>query len=526
MSETRPKLKIKPGGSSIQQEPVATPSLTTLSTSTPKITLKFGGKKSPQTPVPQSQPEAATSALSSTKPKSVRKPKPTPKKRALEADPSDNEDEEDAASSQPQIKRIKLKARAPSLPMLHLKTRGKPPKRPRGVGYDSEASDRENDPTISESIILRMAPGPDCDTLSQAIAENNIGSRKSGGVDVRIRFLRTDCRRSVVTINGRHYAACMVDLPCIIEAMKSWFPKSGWIKSADICQMLIVLGPIKVEEEAMTYPLPGVGKGELDEKTWQYAHGVTPPMRWVRKRRFRKRISVRTVMEVEAVVEALLRADAEAEGDAKFELIDERKLESESDDEELYDEHEQDAEGDEDLDQSQYIQTVEGVAEPEKDEEEAAARLAAEMEAGMMDDLDEDTNAPETLTSAPPVDSPAALNDTATPPSTTETPVAGFTPSADATPAGAVDTSSAAEDESEEESDEDEDVDEDQLEKQQEKQRQQEEIDDLEDAIKGVQEQLAKQANPLLRKRLGDKIRDLQRDLEVKRGGGEEGGEE
>jgi TATA-binding protein-associated factor Taf7 len=32
-----------------------------------------------------------------------------------------------------------------------------------------------------------------------------------------------------------------VDLPCIVEGMKSW-DRRGWYKSADICQMLLVLG--------------------------------------------------------------------------------------------------------------------------------------------------------------------------------------------------------------------------------------------------------------------------------------------
>ncbi|KAK4692566.1 transcription initiation factor TFIID subunit 7, partial [Lecanoromycetidae sp. Uapishka_2] len=532
MSEKRPSLKLKLGTSSIKQEPIETPILATPSTSTPKIKLKFGANKSLQAPALISEPDTSTPVPISTKPKPVRKPKPTPKKRALEAESSDNEDEENAISgptSQPQIKKIKLTTKG-SMPRLQIHAKGKIPKRPRGVGYDSEADDREADPMISESLILRMAPGPDCDTLRKAISENNIGSRKTGGVDVRIRFLRTDCRRAVVTVNGHHYAACMVDLPCIIEAMKSWFPKNGWIKSADICQMLIVMGPIKTEDEAMTYPLPGVVKGELDEQTWQYAHGLTPPLRWVRKRRFRHRISVRTVMQVEEEVERLLRADEEAEGESKFELIDEHKYEDESGSGE-YDDGEQDAEGeDEDIDQSQYIQTIEGEVQPEEDEEEAAARLAAEMEAGMMDDFDDDPAAnglaQDTITSAGPIsDSPAGL-DTGTPPSTAETP-AGLTPSAAATPAGAADTSSAADDdESEEESDEDEEVDEDQLEKQQDLQRQREEIADLEAAIKAVQDQLAKQGNPLLRKRLLDKMKDLQRDLELKIGAVGEGREQ
>ena len=44
-----------------------------------------------------------------------------------------------------------------------------------------------------------------------------------------------------------------------------------------------------------------------------YQHGLTPPLKHVRKRRFRKKLSKRAIEEVEQEVERLLEVDAQAE---------------------------------------------------------------------------------------------------------------------------------------------------------------------------------------------------------------------
>ena len=398
---------------------------------------------------------------------------------------------------------------------LRIKGKGKIPHRPRGVGYDSEASDREKDPVITESIVLRMAPGADCDYLREAVSQGNFSRQ-----DLQICFL-SGGRRAIVKVKGSGYAAILVDLPCIIEAMKSWFPKTGWIKSADICQMLMVLGPIKRDDEAVAYPLP-TGKGELDEKTWQWAHGLTPPMHWVRKRRFRKRISVRTVMEVEAEVEEMLRRDEECIGEPRIEVIDQRAdrgSEEGGPSEDAYgdeDDGDEDAEGDLDADGLQRegetpMETIEGTVE---DEEAEHARMAELFERQMMATADE-TADPLTSSAGPSFESPSQIQNFSTPPSQTATPSAMDTPRT----TGAVDTSSAAEDEEEEESsdaDEDDGDDEEKAERAQEMQKLREEVEDLEQAIKGEQGKMAGTQNKLLRTRLADKIRGLQGDLELK----------
>jgi transcription initiation factor TFIID subunit 7 len=323
------KLKLNIG-SSINQAPSA--STPTPSTATPggtKFKLKFNNKAStPSTPAPTPADEAPKPK----KTKAGRAPKPSAKvveSRKRSKEDSDAEDE-DGGTIQVQrpAKKIKLQLnpsgpKTPITPsgqlLLKAKVRGKPPKRTLGEGYDSEASDRELDPTIEEEFILRMMPGDDCDYLRQAIADKKIGLPKGPphyGADVYLKFYNGDGRRASVTIRGKAYAATLVDLPCVIEGMKSW-DKRGWWKSADICQMLWVFAEIKNEAEAKTIPLPSI----VDPVTYQYPHGLTPPMHFARKRRFRKRVHKSQIEAVEAAVDRLLQADAEAES-STYMIID------------------------------------------------------------------------------------------------------------------------------------------------------------------------------------------------------------
>ena len=505
----RPSLKLKFGSSAPKTEASPTPQSAT--TSTPKLKLKFGSTS--HSPAPQVTPNDPTSSFASAGPKTAaktpRKSKPTPKKRALQVENDEDEDgEEPRPAPGPAIKKIKLNTRAPVAPLVKLKTKGKVPKRPNGVGYDSEADDRELDPTLSEGFILRMQSGEDCDIIRKAAAEGNFG-RKAGGADVRMRFLTSDGRRAAVSVNGRHYAALLVDLPCVIETMKNWEKKGPCIKSMDVCQMLVVMGQIKEEEDALLYPIPSGkgelnGRGELDEKTLQWASGITPPLHKVRTRRFRKRISVRDVMEVEAEVEALLRQDEQAEGEPLLELIDENELRERRDREngesDEVSEDEEDAEG-EDYDDEQGGHINSAADGQDVDHDAMAEELEAAMAAASGD-----TDLP----SAPPLDTPT--QDAASTPAS---------PSANLAPLSAAGTPGAATTSADDASDEDDDssdasVDEDALERQQERQRQREDIADLEAAIRQEQAKADSMGNALLRKKLLDKIRSLQGDLELK----------
>jgi len=340
-----------------------------------------------------------------------------------------------------------------------------------------------------------MMPGEDCDYLRKAIEERKIGVPvREGGAEVGMRFFRSDGRRAVVNIKGTYYAAALVDLPCIVETMKSW-DKRGWWKSADICQMLYVFRKVKQEDDARHCSLPA----EVNEKTWLWPHGLTPPMYNVRKRRFRKRVGHRTIEACEAEVERLLEQDRKCTdmgGTVEDVIVDPRQEEPENEEVEYDDE--QDAEG-------------------EPDEEGADQ---TDLFASLAEMLDREETAPEistvdqtTIAAAPDVPTPTveaevmeALEETMV----TDIEATGIT---------------EGEDEEEEESDEDEDdedaeddeEDDDARAKVQELAQQREEVEYLEKELAMQREAYTKQANPLLKRRLADKLKNLEADLQIKK---------
>lgn len=418
-------------------------------------------------------------------------------------DTTDDGVEESPASKKPtQLKLLANKGKTngnnknvPQTPLsathtrLKIKAKGKPPKRPLGVGYDSEDDDAEEDPSIEENLILRMQPGPDCDYLRHAIENRMIGvPRHQGGADVFMRFFKH--RRAVISIQGRHYAAVIVDLPCIIESMKS-FDKKGWVKSADICQMLLVYRVVESETAAADCPLPS----SVNTETWQWPHGLTPPMHNVRKRRFRKRVSYRTIEEAEDEVQKLLDADRRCEaagGVTHAEVVDMDEAGTNLGD---FDEEDMDAVGEVDYDEEGEDDEEDDDGDDDDEEEDAeamAARMALEL--GAADDsIMAEVSTP--ASAGAPVDTSSAAP----------------TPAA-AAPAGASGEESD-EDESEEESDEAEE-DEGARERMQMLQQQREEIEHLKSQIEQTRAQAT--PHPLIQQRAQKRIETLQKELDNK----------
>lgn len=398
------------------------------------------------------------------------------------------------------------KGRQPSAPVLRrLNVKGRVPDRAPGNAYDSEDSDRERDPATEQQLILRMEPGEDADYLRDAIANKTIGVPvRDGGADVMLRFVERELRRAVVTVKGRMYAAALVDLPCIVETMKSW-DKKGWWKVADIHQMLLVIGRCSNDEEAKNMPLP---RGAINPTNYQYAHGLTPPMHWVRKRRFRKRLIYKDTANIEEEVQKLLEEDERVErdgGEASFEIHNHDSIERSVEPEAYFDD---DAEDD-------AISTIESGYDHEQVEMDDA-----EAEAQLQNMFDEDNEAAESqlVASDNITTSPANLADA----SASFAQVQAGMESAAATPAGA-ETSAQSSDEDESDEDEDEDgpdvVDEDATAKAQEVQQQMEEIRDLESEVEFQRKKLAGQKNQLLRERAMKQLRSLEEDLRIKKGG-------
>lgn len=179
-------------------------------------------------------------------------------------------------------------------------------------GYDREL-DSEDDETgeglaFEEQLIFRMPEGPECDKLREAIQKRQLGD------DVWFKF--KDSRRAVVHVGDSLFSAKLVDLPTITESHKT-LDNRQFFKVADIAQMLVVEGKIADESQASSSV---AGKGfNIDD--FIYPHGITPPMHWARKRRFRKRAARRAIETVEKEVERLLKVDKKAE-QVEYEMID------------------------------------------------------------------------------------------------------------------------------------------------------------------------------------------------------------
>jgi len=450
-------------------------------------------------------------------PSGKRKSKPTAK--MLQDYGTDDDDEPMAQQAAPLAPRpppqrtqsikisIKPKVAAPGAPqrtgttLVKLKGAGKPPVRPPGVGYDSEADEAEVDPAIESQFILRMQPGEDCDVLRKAIEDKKVGvSVAQGGPGVQFRFFDREGRRAMVTIQGHNYAASMVELPTVIETMKSW-NKKDWVKTADVCQMLLVLGRVQSEEEAKKYPRPHI----IEPESHRYPHGITPPMHWARKLRFRPRKSYLDVERAEAQMNRLLAQD-EVSASTKYDLVD-------SDHESSQDESESEDEEDEEMPNASEV--------VEMPMEEVDPDLLEQMlQEGLVDEDDlEIQGDPQTINAILHPETPGT--EPATPATAHEVAIhalqqnnaAPETETAASTPAAAT---SADDDDDDDDSDEDE-VDDAAVAEEQRKEQLRREIAELDEAIATSLAGLEKHNNKLYKMRVQTTIDKQKADREIKR---------
>ncbi|KAJ3273094.1 hypothetical protein HK104_004336 [Borealophlyctis nickersoniae] len=186
----------------------------------------------------------------------------------------------------------------------------------------ADHDDEEDKAPLEEHFILRMPPGEPADTLREAVRKREVPEH--------VGIVFKDPRRAVFTLTpDRKFPAKLVDLPCIIESQKT-IDNKQYYKIADISQMLVVEdGPLPPQPPP---PAPGAEGTEskpppppppLNHDEFIWPDGLTAPMRNVRKRRFRKRISKRTIEDVEREVQRLLEADRKAE-EVRFDYHDAR----------------------------------------------------------------------------------------------------------------------------------------------------------------------------------------------------------
>ncbi|VDD91262.1 unnamed protein product [Enterobius vermicularis] len=164
----------------------------------------------------------------------------------------------------------------------------------RVVDVAEEVQDWEN------HLIMRFPDGI-APRIAKMIDEN---SRE----ELSISF-QSDMRHATIRFAERIMSAKIHDLPCIVEVMKT-IDKKNIYKVADISQIMVCSNDLAPEEPPIPNDLP---KSKRD-RMFQWPHGLTPPMKSARKRRFRKtkKKKYMDAPEVERELKRLLRADLEA----------------------------------------------------------------------------------------------------------------------------------------------------------------------------------------------------------------------
>lgn len=117
---------------------------------------------------------------------------------------------------------------------------------------------------MDEQFILRVPPSV-AERIDRLLSEN--ASSSEDKLDLSF---SEDGKTGSFVIGDEHFPASLLNLPCIVESYKT-YDDNVLIKSADIGQMIMV------REEGD--PAPDVV---------EYRHGLTPPMRDARRRRFRR----------------------------------------------------------------------------------------------------------------------------------------------------------------------------------------------------------------------------------------------
>lgn len=193
------------------------------------------------------------------------------------------------------------------------------------------SSQPEHKLELESQFILRL-PEAQATALRQAI--------KGGEPLAKRLFIKfeNDIRHGSIKLDNTVLTARLYDLPTIIESYKT-LDRKNFYKTADISQILICKEDKEPQPSTSTQleddeeckkarydrlfgKIGGVGKREF-----LYPHGITPPLKNVRKRRFRKTLRKKYVdfSEIEKEVKRLFKFDCEAI-ESRYEIVEESKL--------------------------------------------------------------------------------------------------------------------------------------------------------------------------------------------------------
>ncbi|BBN08312.1 transcription initiation factor TFIID subunit 7 [Marchantia polymorpha subsp. ruderalis] len=118
---------------------------------------------------------------------------------------------------------------------------------------------------MEEHFILRVPPSV-AERLNRVLNEDPLSALDNS---IDLSFLE-DGRTGSFVIGKESFPASLLDLPCVVESYKT-YDDNVLIKTADIGQIIMVGEPSEAPPEGP-----------------EYKHGLTPPMRDARRRRFRR----------------------------------------------------------------------------------------------------------------------------------------------------------------------------------------------------------------------------------------------
>ncbi|KAK4440439.1 Transcription initiation factor TFIID subunit [Sesamum alatum] len=118
---------------------------------------------------------------------------------------------------------------------------------------------------MEEQFILRVPPA--VAERIERLLNDSASSSEDKSLDLSF---SEDGRTGTFSVGNDRFSASLLDLPTVVESYKT-YDDNVLIKTADIGQMIMV------REEGDSVP-----------EAVEYRHGLTPPMRDARRRRFRR----------------------------------------------------------------------------------------------------------------------------------------------------------------------------------------------------------------------------------------------
>ncbi|XP_071535957.1 transcription initiation factor TFIID subunit 7 isoform X2 [Panulirus ornatus] len=163
---------------------------------------------------------------------------------------------------------------------------------------------------LENQFVLKLPPAQ-ATVLKEAIRQGQTNIKDRLSIQLDFTNDKDDMRNGVITFDTIMYRARLMDIPTIMETWKSIDGKNFY-KTADVCQMLMV----REEEDPPEEEDPKKKRRDPNkvDKKYLWPHGYTPPLKNVRKRRFRKTLRKKNLdlPEIEKEVKRLLRTDNEA----------------------------------------------------------------------------------------------------------------------------------------------------------------------------------------------------------------------